>query len=206
MEGYQAFRADDYNAQKTLYETLGTQGQAPKVMIIACADSRVDPTDIFHAYPGQMFVARNVANIVPPLDETGGFHGTSAAIEYAVTSLKVEMIVVLGHESCGGIQGCLDGAGEGENLGYVGKWVSLINPVRDRILARGYAAEQVPFQMELEVVRQSLDNLMTFPFVSAAVATGELRLQGAYFSIIKAHLMMLNDDGEFELISDQTAD
>ena len=131
IKGYKAFRAGDYVAQKKLYEDLGTHGQSPKVMLIACADSRADPTDIFNAYPGEMFVARNVANIVPPLKTPGGFHSTLAAIEYAVTVLKVEMIVVMGHESCGGIQGCLDGMGHDPEAGYVGKWVSVINDVRD---------------------------------------------------------------------------
>lgn len=200
IEGYQSFRAGDYTAQKALYEKLGTHGQSPQVMLIACADSRVDPTDIFNAYPGQMFVARNVANIVPPLDETGGYHGTSAAIEFAVSVLKVKMIVVMGHESCGGVQGCLDGAGDDENAGYVGKWVSLLNGVRDRVVAKGYAKDELSFQMELETVRQSLTNLMTFPFVRDAVKQGDLTLQGAYFSIIKARLMMSNDAGEFNEI------
>jgi len=105
--GYHGFREGDYIKQKMLYENLGTDGQQPKIMLIACSDSRVDPTDIFNAYPGEMFVVRNVANIVPPLDETSGYHGTSAAIEYAVKNLEVQEIVVLGHESCGGIKGCL---------------------------------------------------------------------------------------------------
>jgi len=190
VDGYQAFRRGDYKSQKNLYETLGKEGQAPKIMLIACADSRVDPTDIFNAYPGEMFVTRNVANIVPPLDETEGYHGTSAAIEYAVKALKVEMIVILGHESCGGVQGCIDGAGEAPHADYVGKWVSLINGVRDDIL--------------LEVVRESIRNLMTFDFVKDAVEAGTLKLQGAYFSIIKARLMMLNDDDEFEVVSDRS--
>lgn len=203
IEGYQAFRAGDYADQKALYETLGTKGQSPKVMIIACADSRVDPTDIFNAYPGEMFVARNVANIVPPLDETGGFHGTSAAIEYAVNVLKVETIIVMGHESCGGIQGCLDGAGDNPDGGYVSKWVSLINGVRDRILAKGYPEDKITFEMELEVVRQSINNLMTFPFVQKAVEGGKLSLKGAYFSIIKAHLMIADENGQFHVVPDR---
>lgn len=200
IAGYQAFRAGDYPEQKQLYETLGTKGQAPKVMLIACADSRVDPTDIFNAYPGEMFVARNVANIVPPVDSASGYHGTSAAIEYAVTVLKVETIVVMGHESCGGVQGCLDGAGEAGGTSYVGKWVSLINGVRERVLAKGYPKESVSFQMELETVRESLANLMTFPFVKEAVQRGDLSLQGAYFSIIQAKLMLSDDAGEFHVI------
>ncbi len=206
IAGYHNFRAGNYRAQKTLYEDLGTEGQSPKVMLIACSDSRVDPSDIFNAYPGQMFIARNVANIVPPLDRSGGFHGTTAAIEYAVTVLGVEMIVVLGHESCGGIQGCLDGVGDGTGRSYVGKWVSLINGVRDRVLAKNYPEDQLHLEMELAVVRQSLDNLMTFPFVENAVKNRGLILQGAYFSIIKARLMMSDNKGDFHLIPDSAKD
>jgi carbonic anhydrase len=169
-------------------------------MLIACSDSRVDPSDIFNAYPGQMFVTRNVANIVPPKDDRDGYHGTTATIEYAVKVLKVEMIIVMGHESCGGIQGCLDGMGHDPDAGYVGTWVSLLNDVRDRVLARELPEDEIVLEMELETVRQSLANLMTFPFVREAVETGGLTLQGAYFSIIKARLMMANDAGEFEEI------
>ena len=200
IQGYRDFRAGDYNAQKALYEELGTHGQNPKVMLIGCSDSRADPSDIFNAYPGEMFVTRNVANIVPPMDNSDGYHGTSATIEYAVKVLKVEVIVIMGHESCGGIQGCLDGMGHDPDAGYVGKWVSIINDVRDRVLARDLPEDQISFEMELEGIRQSMTNLMTFPFVREAVESGQLKLQGAYFSIIKARLMMANDEGEFELI------
>jgi len=200
IAGYRAFRAGDYPAQKKLYEKLGTKGQSPKVMLIACSDSRVDPTDIFDAYPGEMFVTRNVANIVPPYELNDGYYGTAATIEYAVKVLKVEMIVVMGHESCGGIQGCLDGMGHNPDAGYVGKWVSIINDVRDRVLARKLAEDEIVLEMELEGVRQSITNLMSFPFVREAVEAGTLKLQGAYFSIIQARLMLSNDEGEFELI------
>lgn len=200
IEGYREFRAGDFPVQKALYEELGTKGQKPKVMLIACSDSRADPSDIFNAYPGEMFVLRNVANIVPPVDPTEGYHGTSAAIEFAVNVLKVEALVVMGHESCGGIAGCLAGMGHDPDAGYVGKWVSIINDVRDRVLARNLPEDQVTFEMELEGVRQSLTNLMSFPFVRDAVESGRLSLQGAYFSIIKAHLLMSNENGEFEVI------
>ena len=200
IEGYREFRAGDFKDQKALYEKLGTHGQNPKVMLIACSDSRADPSDIFNAYPGEMFVLRNVANIVPPADATESFEGVAAAIEYAVTVLKIEALVVMGHESCGGIAGCLAGMGHDPDAGYVGKWVSIINDVRDRVLARKLPEEHVAFQMELEGIRQSMTNLMTFPFVQEAVESGHLKLQGAYFSIIKAKLMMANDAGEFELI------
>jgi carbonic anhydrase len=199
IEGYQEFRAGDFAEQKALYEELGTKGQKPKVMLIACSDSRADPSDIFNAYPGEMFVLRNVANIVPPVDATE-FDGVAAAIEYAVTVIKVEALVVMGHESCGGIAGCLAGMGHDPDAGYVGKWVSIINEVRDRVLAKNLPDDQVSFEMELEGVRQSLTNLMTFPFVKDAVESGQLSLQGAYFSIIQAKLMMANEQGEFQLI------
>ena len=199
IEGYQEFRAGDFAEQKALYEELGTKGQKPKVMLIACSDSRADPSDIFNAYPGEMFVLCNVANIVPPVDATE-FDGVAAAIEYAVTVIKVEALVVMGHESCGGIAGCLAGMGHDPDAGYVGKWVSIINEVRDRVLAKNLPDDQVSFEMELEGVRQSLTNLMTFPFVKDAVESGQLSLQGAYFSIIQAKLMMANEQGEFQLI------
>ncbi|RKQ71311.1 carbonic anhydrase [Litorimonas taeanensis] len=197
IAGYKSFRAGDYAEQKSLYETLGTHGQNPKIMIIACADSRVDPTDIFNAYPGEMFVVRNVANIVPPLDPTGGYHGTSASIEFAVKALKVECIVVMGHESCGGIQGCLQGMGQDENAGYVGRWLSLINGVRETVVGRKVPEDEMQFEMELENVRQSLTNLMTFDFVREAVANKTLTLQGAYFSIIRARLLLSDEAGVF---------
>ena len=107
VQGYRDFRAGDYQNQKDLYEELGTKGQSPKIMLIACADSRVDPTDIFNAYPGQMFVARNVANLIPNPVTNDSYHSTMAAIEYAVTVIGVEMIVVMGHESCGGFKAVL---------------------------------------------------------------------------------------------------
>ena len=204
IEGYREFRAGDFPVQKALYEELGTKGQHPKVMLIACSDSRADPSDIFNAYPGEMFVLRNVANIVPPANATESFEGVAAAIEYAITVLKIEALVVMGHESCGGIAGCLAGMGHDPDAGYVGKWVSIINEVRDRVLARNLPEGQVSFEMELEGIRQSITNLKTFPFVQEALEAGHLKLQGAYFSIIQAKLMMANDSGKFEVIEAET--
>ena len=200
VAGYKAFRAGDYIGQKKLYEKLGTKGQSPKVMLIACSDSRVDPTDIFDAYPGEMFVTRNVANIVPPSGADDGFYGTAATIEYAVKVLKVEMIVVMGHESCGGIQGCIAGLGHNPEGGYVNRWVSQINHVHERLKPRGLTDAEMQYEMELETIRQSLDNLMKYDFVKSQVEAGKLKLQGAYFSIIQAKLMLANDDLEFETV------
>ena len=195
VKGYREFRASDFTEQKALYEKLGSEGQEPKVMLISCADSRVDPTDIFHAYLGEMFVLRNVANLVPPSGVETPTPSTAAALEFAVTVLKVKCIVVMGHESCGGIQGCLTGLDEG----FVGSWIKHLEPARDAVRARDVENEQ--FEMELEGVRLSLRNLMTFDFVRDAVEAGELVLQGAYFSIISAKLLMMDDDGAFGEVS-----
>lgn len=197
IEGYREFRLSDFAVQKDLYEQLGTTGQSPRVMLISCADSRVDPTDIFHAYPGEMFVLRNVANIVPPKAAEAGTPSTAAALEYAVKILKVKVIVVMGHESCGGVKGCLDGITEG----YVGAWISHLSTARDRILARALSYEETQAELELEGVRQSLGNLMSYDFIRASVEAGDLRLQGAYFSIISAKLLMMNDHGEFSEVN-----
>ena len=197
IRGYKSFRAGEYSEQKALYEKLGKHGQHPKIMLIACADSRVDPTDIFDAYPGEMFVVRNVANIVPPVDPTGGYHGTSASIEYAVNEIGVESIVVMGHESCGGIQGCLQGMGEQPDKGYVNKWLSLINGVRETVMKKNIPDDQLQFEMELENVRQSIRNLESFDFVKKAIDEDRLKLQGAYFSIIRARLLLSDEAGNF---------
>ncbi len=202
LDGYKTFRAGDYRSQKALYEELGKEGQHPTVMLIACADSRVDPSDIFHAYPGEMFVVRNVANIVPPVDKNESYHGTASAIEYAVKILKVKVIVVMGHESCGGIQGCLDGLGHDPNAGYVGRWVSIMNGARDRVLSRKIEPEDVSFELELESVRQSIENLKSYPFVRERLEDGLLHLQGAYFSIIRARLMLSDENGAFHLVDE----
>lgn len=200
IQGYRDFRAGDYQNQKDLYEELGTKGQSPKILLIGCIDSRVDPSDIFNAYPGQMFVARNVANLVSPPDASDSFLGTTAAIEFAVEVVGVEMIVVMGHESCGGIKGCIAGLGNDPDGGYVNRWVSQINHVHERLKARGLSDENMQLEMELETVRQSLENLMKYDFIREKVEAGKLSLQGAYFSIIQAKLMFANEKLEFETV------
>ena len=200
VKGYQSFRADGYAHQKELYEELGLHGQSPDIMLIGCADSRVDPTDIFHAYPGQMFVARNVANLIPPDDLGDDYCCTMAAVQYAVSVIGVNMIVVMGHESCGGIKGCIDGLGRDPQGGYVNKWISQINHVHDRLVEGGTQGENMQEAMELESVRQSLNNLMTYDFIREKVESGQLTLQGAYFSIVHAELKLANEAGVFKLI------
>ncbi|MBC6403582.1 MAG: carbonic anhydrase [Hyphomonadaceae bacterium] len=196
IKGYRAFRSGEYLEQKALYEALG-EGQHPRVMLVACSDSRVDPTDIFNACPGEMFVARNVANIVPQYKPWGPHHCTSATVEYAVNILKVKLIIVLGHENCGGVAGCLAGMGDDPVENFVGAWVSQLNTARDRVV--GSVADKDGWQpaLEHEGIRQSLENLTGFPCVRAAVEAGELGLLGAYFSIRTAELMFTDTDGNF---------
>ena len=201
VKGYQEFRADGYAHQKALYEELGLHGQHPSIMLIGCADSRVDPTDIFHAYPGQMFVARNVANLIPPDDLGDDYCCTMAAVEYAVSVIGVDLIVVMGHESCGGIAGCISGLGRQPDGGYVNKWLSQINHVHDGLLQAGIEAENMQEALELESVRQSLKNLMTYDFIQEKVENGDLKLQGAYFSIVHAELKLSDEAGKFNLIA-----
>lgn len=197
IKGYREFRLSDFEVQKELYETLGKSGQSPRVMLISCSDSRVDPTDIFHAYPGEMFVLRNVANIVPRGDVDTPTPSSAAALEYAVNILGVKVILVMGHESCGGIEGCLNGIEDG----YVGAWIKHLTPARDRILARGLTGKEAQTELELETVRMSLQNLMSFDFIAKKVRDGELVLQGAYFSIISAKLLMMEQTGAFAEVS-----
>lgn len=198
LDGYSTFRASNFRRQKSLYEDLGRHGQSPKVMLIACADSRVEPGDIFDTIPGEMFVVRNVANLVPPKDESAGYHGTSAALEFAVESLNVDAIVVMGHESCGGIKACLDGAPKPG--GYIDKWISILDEPRDVVVA-SHPPEAHQSEMELEGIRESLKNLMTFDCVRGRVEAGTLELMGAYFSVIRGVLMFSDGpDGAFREI------
>ena len=191
--GYAKFRAGDFHEQKELYEELGTKGQKPRVMILSCSDSRVDPSDIFHAYPGEMFVVRNVAATIPPNQTDDGFHGTASAIEYGVKGLGVEAIVVMGHESCGGCAGALHGLGD-LDAGYVREWVKILSDVAEEVRD----APEPERAMEKAAVKHTIANLMTYPWIKEKVEAGELKLIGMWFSIIAAKLLLLGDDGEFD--------
>ena len=198
LDGYRRFRAAAYPQQRARYDELA-QGQAPKTMIVACSDSRVDPTLVFDADPGSMFVVRNVANLVPPYETGGGRHGVSAALEFAVTQLEVEDVVVMGHGACGGIQASLtgrfDGAEAGEG-GFIAAWMSAIAPARDEVRA-GHADDK-QLALEYAAIRLSLENLLTFPFVAERVADGRLSLHGAHFAIADGKLRVMDPaTGEF---------
>jgi carbonic anhydrase len=202
LAGYQRFRQERFVLEAQRFRTLA-QGQNPRTMIIGCADSRVDPATIFAAAPGELFVLRNIAALVPPCEETGTFHGTSAAVEFAVTVLKVETILVMGHGMCGGIAAALAEADDQPVGRFIKPWVGLIGARRDEMLERGTIREPQERQRALEhlAIQESLHNLTTFPFVAEEIAQGRLQLHGAWFSIADAELQWLNrNTGEFEAI------
>ena len=194
-DGYRRFRAGRYVREAARYWALAA-GQRPRTMVIGCADSRVDPATIFAAGPGELFVVRNVAALVPPCEQGGTFHGTSAAIEFAVSVLAVSTIVVLGHGMCGGVAAALAAAERRLDGRFIQPWVELLAGVRDEVVAARPDAGPADRQKALEerAVRHSLDNLMGFPFVAAAVASGALTLHGAWFSIADGELRWLDAD------------
>ena len=197
VEGYRRFLNGRYPEEAALYRSLAEQGQSPKVMIIACCDSRADPAAIFNASPGQFFIVRNVANLVPPFEPHGDYHGTSAALEFAVTGLEVETIVVMGHARCGGIRALLDGIYETTaEQGFIGRWMSILRAARSEALKQSAGGTDADKQQALEHagVRQSIENLQTFPFVRERLADGRLRLRGAYFDIADGRLLGLDQE------------
>lgn len=186
IEGYKTFRDQRWPQERALYEALA-QGQAPRLLVIGCSDSRVDPATIFGAGPGELFVIRNVANLVPPFDQGEGLHGTSAAIEYAVKVLKVRTILVMGHAGCGGVQAALSGD-VGDDMRFLRSWIELLAPARLVCLP----APDSQTALERESIKLSLQRLLTFPFVAEAVAAKSLALEGARFDIADGHLEVLD--------------
>jgi carbonic anhydrase len=197
IDGYRRFRASDWSRERDRWSELAI-GQSPRVMVIACSDSRVDPTQIFDARPGEMFVVRNVGALVPPIETGGGHHGVSAALEFAVTQLQVEEIIVMGHGFCGGcaaaLTGQFDDASHGEGH-FIADWIRLLEPARDRVRAiHPGELDRKAFQaMEMEAVQVSLDNLRTFPWVREREDDGRLTLRGAFFAISDGILYLLDE-------------
>ena len=195
IAGYRRFRNDGWAHQRERWAELA-EGQNPKVMVIACSDSRVDPSMVFDAGPGEMFVMRNVANLVPPFELGGLRHGVSAAVEFAVTQLGVPEIVVLGHGQCGGISASLsrrfDDKPPGEG-GFISRWMQLLDEARDRIEAEYGHGPAAVRALELEAVKVSLANLRTFPCIPPREAAGTLKLHGAYFAIGEGVLHQLDE-------------
>ena len=201
IEGYRRFREKDWARERDRWAEL-SEGQSPQVMILSCADSRVDPAQIFDARPGEMFVARNIAALAPPYETTSGYHGVSAALEFAVTQLKVEEILVMGHGLCGGCAAALTGQFDDTDPGeghFIADWVRMLSGARDAVRARHSEPDKAAFlDMEREAVKVSLANLRTFPWIAERERSGELKLHGAHFSIHEGRLYMLDEaEGEF---------
>jgi carbonic anhydrase len=200
LRGYYRFRHDRYEAERRRWATLAT-GQAPPIMIIGCCDSRVDPATIFDTEPGQAFILRNVANLVPPFEHGGGLHGVSAALEFGVTKLHVRHIVVMGHGACGGIAAALGGFGEPDRT-FIDPWIRLLDPAVKRVRMTG--SDDPQRALELEGVKTSLDNLRSFPFVAEREQAGELKLHGCHFAIAEGRLWELDEaGGEFHEIAEE---
>lgn len=200
VEGYRRFRAYGWKAQHDRWQELA-QGQSPKVFVISCCDSRVDPTRIFDTSPGEMFVVRNVANLVPPNAGQKEMHSVLAALEFGVTQLNIPDILVIGHARCGGAQAALsrqfDEAHPGEG-GYLANWLKLLDGARERVRAQYGDGPEASQAMEFETVRVSLTNLMSFPFIKERVDDGRLKLHGAYFSIAEGILHIMDENGAFK--------
>ena len=199
LAGYRRFRDHGYLDQRSRWAELA-DAQSPRTMVIACSDSRVDPAQIFDVSPGELFVVRNVANLVPPFEGDHGRHGVSAALEFAVTQLEVGEVVVLGHGSCGGVAASLTqrfrGMPPGRG-GFIDRWVDMLDEARARVLAEHGDTPAAVRALEQETVRVSLANLRTFPIVAKREAAGRLRLRGAYFAISDGVLHVLGQDGVF---------
>jgi len=201
IEGYGAFASGRLQAEQHRYRELAERGQTPEIMVIGCCDSRVSPEVIFDARPGEMFVIRNVAALVPPYEPDSQYHGVSAALEFAITQLEVDELVVMGHGFCGGCAAALTGQFDDADHGaghFISHWIDMLVEARDPIRARHPELGRAAFlEMELEGVRISLRNLRTFPWVREREESGRLKLHGAYFAI---------SDGMLHVCDEQSGD
>ncbi|MGB7433078.1 MAG: carbonic anhydrase [Ahrensia sp.] len=199
-QGYQDFMAGRFWSEKQRYEDLAIEGQSPRILVVACCDSRAAPETVFNAGPGEIFVVRNVANLVPPYQPDGNYHATSAALEFALQALKVEHIVVMGHGRCGGIHAALSPANEPLSGGdFIGKWMNMLKPVAETISSNTYLTEsERQTALERMSIRNSINNLRTFPEVQALEADGKVQLHGAWFDISTGELWVMDGQtGDF---------
>jgi carbonic anhydrase len=201
IDGYRRFRDNDWARERERWSELA-DGQSPRVMILSCADSRVDPGQIFDARPGEMFVVRNIAGLAPPYETSTGYHGVSAALEFAVTQLKVGEILVMGHGLCGGCAAALTGKFDDSEPGeghFISDWVHMLDDASKDVRARHQELDESAFtDMEREAVKVSLANLRTFPWIAEREQAGELKLHGAHFSIEEGRLYVLDEaEGSF---------
>ncbi len=205
VDRFQRFKFRHFPSNSDHYQELAEKGQKPDVMIVSCCDSRVDPETIFSAMPGELFVVRNVANLVPPFETGGNYHGVSAALEFAALNLQVGHIVVMGHSSCGGITACLHGQAERETEArFISNWMSMLDEPRNRLLATDPNLDneaKLQKQLEFAAVSTSLNNLRTFPCVQQLEGMGRLELHGAHFDIGTGTLSVLDrETGEFKAL------
>lgn len=203
LAGYRSFRAGRLVLEQSRYRELAAEGQKPEVMLIGCCDSRVSPEVIFDARPGELFVVRNVANLVPPYSPDSARHGVSSALEYAVQALHVRHIVVLGHAQCGGVRAFAEDAPPLSPSDFIGHWMSLLAPAAATLGARG----EMPLgeyltRLEQASARYTLTNLLTFPYVRSRVESGDLHLHAAYFGVATGTLSVLDQArGEFRPVA-----
>ena len=193
LDGYRTFRTQRLPVEQSRYRELSERGQSPETMVIGCCDSRVSPEVIFDAGPGELFVVRNIANLVPVYQPDENAHGVSAALEYAVNVLKVKNIVVLGHAQCGGIRAFVDKIAPLSPGDFIGKWMAMFVKPGEVVEQRSHES-MLDFVTRIEkaAVFRSLENLMTFPFVRTRVESGELQLHGAYFGVAEGSLFVLD--------------
>jgi carbonic anhydrase len=198
---YRRFKYRHFAPNQDHYEKLATEGQNPDVMIISCSDSRVDPETLFSAMPGELFVVRNVANLVPPFETQGKYHGVSAALEFAALNIRVKHILVLGHSGCGGVRACLDhSAARQTKAEFIVNWMSMLDGARDKVVTSHDGAPEGELRgaLEREGVKTSLANLRTFPCIQILEGRGSIELHGAHFDIASGTLEVLDrETGEF---------
>src|SRR5262249_46319787 len=193
IDGYRTFRAQRLPTEQSRYRDLSVRGQAPETMVIGCCDSRVSPEVIFDAGPGELFVMRNIANLVPVYQPDQNAHGVSAALEFAVNVLRVKHIVVLGHAQCGGIRAFIDKAAPLSPRDFIGKWMAMFVKPGEKVEQRDHESmADFTTRIEKAAVFRSLENLMTFPFVRKAVEQGSMQLHGAYFGVAEGLLFVLD--------------
>lgn len=190
IEGFSRFRERHFAKDDALFRELVEQGQTPKTLVVACCDARVDPALILDCAPGDLFVIRNVANLVPPAENQGHYHGTSAALEFGVRNLGVENIIVLGHAQCGGIHALLEG-GVTKDDSFIAEWMGIVDAARGQVEQEFAGADNKVRQRacEQQAILVSLNNLMTFSWIRERIEQGTLTLHGWYFDIENGQLL-----------------
>jgi len=206
IAGYQRFRDGYFKVNRDRLNALA-EGQSPRICLVSCCDSRVDPATVFDAHPGDLFVVRNVANLVPPYEEEGVFHGTSAALEFAVTGLEVQHIVVLGHAHCGGIRALMDKKTGTESGTFIDRWMSIAEPVRQAIVSSPVVGREDRYAVcERHSIAHSLRNLMSYPWIKSRVEEGTLSLYGWHYDLAGGALSVMDSKSEVFLPAKSDAD